>query len=102
MGKTGADAKSELQRRSEHGALERYALLIVIRIAEQKSPIPPTPIHQLCGPDLSVLYEIPVVNGFFDDQPYLVAGLDLRAEVDLPLKHLSEFRRKILALWEVS
>src|SRR5262245_17422740 len=102
MRKTGADSWSKLQGRSEHGTLERQTLLVVVGVSEQKTSIPPPGIHELRCPDLSVLYKVPVVNGFVDDQPYLVAGLDLRAEVDLPLKDLSKLGREILALGEVS
>src|SRR5262249_48838913 len=98
--KTGADARRELQGRGENSAFERYALLVIVRIAEQKTSIPPAGIYELGCADLSVLYNIPIMNGFFDDQPYPVAGLNLRAEINLPLKDRSEFCSEILPFWK--
>src|SRR5438093_7172979 len=94
---TGADAWRELQRRCQDGALQGNTLLVVIRILESKARVMAAGVYQISRLDLSVLHEGAVVQKFVDDQPDLIACLNLRAEINLPLEDFRQFRGEVLA-----
>src|SRR5947199_552624 len=99
--KAGADAWRKLQRRRQYGALQGNALFIVIRILESKAAVMSTGVDQFSRLDLPVLYEGAVVQKFVDDQPDLIARLNLGAEIDLPLENFGKFDSQILALGDI-
>ena len=60
-----------------------------------------TGVDQFSRLDLPVLYEGAVVQKFVDDQPDLIARLNLGAEIDLPLENFGKFDSQILALGDI-
>src|SRR5688572_3417713 len=95
---SGTDAWGELQRRGQHRAFQSDAFLIVIRISKKKAAISAARIDELRRLNLSVLYEISLVKIFVDNEPNLIARLNLRIEIDLPLVHFGQFCGEVLAL----
>src|SRR5438874_2296217 len=61
----------------------------------------PAGIDQFGRLNLPILDEVAIVKRLIDDQPDLVARLDLGTEVNLPLEDLCQFRSEILAPGEV-
>src|SRR5439155_8843029 len=98
MCETGADAWREFQRRCQDGALQGNPLLVVIRILESKATVMAAGVDQISRLDVSVLHEGAVVHKFVDDQPDLIACLNLGAEIYLPLEDFRQLRGEVLAL----
>src|SRR5205085_11618431 len=61
----------------------------------------PAGIDQFGRLNLPILDEVAIVKRLIDDQPDLVARLDLGTEVNLPLEDLCQFRSEILALRQI-
>src|SRR5207249_10302807 len=92
-----AVAMRALRRRCQDRQLQGSTLLVVIRILESKARVMAAGVYQISRLDLSVLHEGAVVQKFVDDQPDLIACLNLRAEINLPLEDFRQFRGEVLA-----
>src|SRR5262245_22902766 len=86
--KSRSNTRIEFQWRSQRGAFERNAFLIVVGVPESKCAVRVPLIDKFGGLDDTVLHEVSIMKIFVDDHADMVAGLDLCVEVDFPLENL--------------
>src|SRR5436853_1264268 len=61
-GEAGTDTGSKLQRRCEYRTFQRNTLFGIVGVIEQKPSITMASVHQLRSLNLSVLYEVTIVQ----------------------------------------